>query len=477
MQVPFYTHKHESKFKHNILISFIFFTVLASALSSIAGSSVEISDSKRRMFEGFSSDPRTALHKVQRQIEGLHQEYKKASEVWYSLHLLSEENWLEQLELWPNGQSFKEYIQQSLVVSTKSTDSTHQNEYGFLAFHRLPEYEPSLHFYENPEKINFATGLELLDEDEQKFQPLSKIQTKNFLDLYHHIDGVLETLTQIRLEIEILRDQIVALDFEKENGYYVRHLSNEARSTISHLADDVDSLFIKIKDLRTHKLLPTHDLATSLVYATNYAAYPTTTEFKTDVYQLVSSIKQATPHLSEVERAIQSLVKKLASLQERDGQVKNYTREQFETLKDKVTKIFSELSDLALQEQNEINGDSSVKKQKWLKWFEKNHSRYTDLFYQLYEILEYQTQPGTDIYEFQTEVFHVDSINRQLYRNLEALMFGTMNHSQESTNIKASHSGLSPQSVAKYRSSIVHRILNLQSQNNQKNCAQLLNFL
>jgi hypothetical protein len=419
-------------------------------------SEIQISENKRKMYEGFSQNPKLIPLKFERNLEDLKNRLLEVSKRWYSLHINAQEEWLDPIGRIPNGQDFRKYFEKSLVFG-KSPDSY------VLTFHELPDYEATLEMYVDPELVTLATGAEIKSKKFKGSTPLSRNQLEHFLSAVNVFDKILEEFTQIRLELEILRDQATALDFEKENGYYVRHLTLESKKTLSGLAHKLDDLLSEVKNIRTNLILQTHNQLLGLVYGIHNSNYKTTTEFKKDIEIFVRLIEETSPYLSRLERNFNQLVLQLKNMTERQSIIESFSQKDSKILTHKLQILFEKLLSLARSEHQVIA--EKPNDLEWKLWMENNRNKYEEIYYQLYEILESPAQINSDLYNFQANFFGVSTLQRQLYRGLEALIFG------KNLNFKDLAEKTNAKSKLKFRDSIVQRIVNL-SQN--LNCDTVL---
>ncbi len=425
----------------------------------------EVLPGRKKTFEGFSSNSRSAIFTIRKELQTLLKEFNSASEIWYELHLNLDEGWLNQIEFWPDDQNFREYVlkSQATTVENKTNGTI---DVGFSAFHDLKDYDRAHEIYKDQKIPSFATGLELL---EGKSKPLISAQFKGFLIFYYYVNEVYETITTVKLNLEILKDQVTSLEFSKSNSYYIKQYTTESSSFLISLENDIDQLFNKVMSLRTNVLFPAHEQLLGMVYGVSTVSYRTTSEFKADILLAAQKIESATPELSKVSRQFEGLILKLSLLQERNQLEKTFTEDQSSELELRVEKLFSELTNLLHTEQNKLTESQPHKK--WATWFSHNNSKYSALFYELFEILEYNADPGSALYQFQTQHFKLNSKNRELYRGLESLIFGTINSYDNSSSKKASSDQSKLKMIIKFRSTTINRMVRKQT---QEVCNQIL---
>lgn len=384
--------------------------------------SAELSESKRKIFEGFSSNPELVVNKLTDTVNQHTQKIDQAAQFWFRLHLELDDSVSESISLWPENKNFSEFVQMSQV--TQANDSmTNETTEGFLAFHRLADYDHLEDFYSDPYKINFATGSEQ-DSENAKSIPLTNQLLKNLLAIYFFVNEVTESFTETRLELEILKDQIIALDFAKNNGYFVRHLTEESADTLLSIHEPVTDLFKQSKLLRTHVLLPVQYQISAMIHAVGALTYPTTTEFKKDFQLFVQQLKTATPQISSFLKNLNELTNSLKNLKTRSDWAQKITHEDTPKLKNKVDELFNQLEQLIIEEKIKINEDHPEGRHNWALWLAENQEEYSRIFYELYEILDYQYKKDSVLYNFQTKNFKLNSKQREIFRSLEALMFG-----------------------------------------------------
>ncbi|MCB9026027.1 MAG: hypothetical protein H6625_06900 [Bdellovibrionaceae bacterium] len=441
----------------------ILFVTLIFGLSCTAS---ELTDSRKKLFEGFNDSPRHVVKRLSDFLTNYQDSYEKAAKEWYNLHLQIDENWQEVISLWPENVDFQQFVDNSPVI-TLNDDISGKDFTGFLAFHTLPDYERLNDIYEQPYYLNFATGIELaLTEDEsnqnensvslRNTQPLRPILIKNLLELHRQIEHIVDEITLVRLKLEIVTDQIKALDIGKDNGYYIRHLNPKSANKLLSLSERTESLLNQIKKLRTHYLLGPLQNLSGMIHSVSFVQYSNTSEFKKDLNILIQNIKAATPQLSSFGRSFSQLLKELGELEERNHFAKNFTFVQNQALLEHVNQLFSKLNVLVSEEKNILNENPERAHKHWMEWLTEHQKDYAQIFFELYEILDYPAEMGTPLYDFQVKYFQLNSDNRKTFRYLETLLFGNseVNSLNQTSQIKDRMT-----SKIKFRSSILDRMI------------------
>lgn len=416
-------------------IKIVFITHFAF-MPLFSSSAIDISDSRKKLFEGFSDNPRNVIGEIRKLIKSHHGHFERAAQGWYNLHLQIVAPWQENVKSWPENIPFRDFIDNSQVLSL-----SHSEHQGFLAFHRLADYPQLDKFYEDPYALNFATGMEGIEyseSDDETTLPLRSVLTQDLLKLYKHVDWVVEAITNIRLELAIITDQLTALEFNKNKGYFIRHLTHPSANFISSLDQRVEALLKDIINLRSHALLPTLHHLSGMIHAVGFAEYASTSDFKKDMLIFIKSLTEATPQLSAFARSFLKLLSDMNELSERNQVAKTFTLAQSNRMVKKIETLNEQLKALAEEENSLLLQEHHNATVLWQRWLAENQEEYYRIFHELYEILEFPSEPDTPLYKFQTQHFRLNSQYRLIYRNLEALLFGSFDPSSQLGSISES---------------------------------------